>query len=554
MSLRTIESALMLLCLWSTTILANPALQVLGSDSSQAGTESRHHLYVALPESVTQDSYFPYNLKVSSNSQSLLIEDVKPRREHQALEVLFFVPSAWQQEDPAQILQQIRQIPLPEGTLASFSWDGDWESWEDPPEQIRVRQEPFPQALRRAIRKLEVLPERRRVVVLLSDALPLSELDGQQVLEQVALRQSSLFVLDLSKTKGPLSPAWDRVRIPADSLPEGLRAWEQLLQKLNAEWTLTYQNPHWNSEAVQVRLETRDANGSAVAEWEVPALNSWPTPKAPLVSAGAALILALLGVGGLWHWNRPRQIQPEGMGFLLLNPKERGGVIDVSAEGGTLEFLTKIRTRRKLRLSANLHRVILTPQDGTLLLEDKNYKNALLINRRRSHRRVLQDGDLLDVGEMVLLFLNPKQQQEAPRTHSEAPGTPVGPKDFLKPNGPVRKQTPTLQFPDIRNDFPLVRNVVSIGRSHLNDLRLNNPEVSLRHAKIVKVGGQYKLVNLAGDSTLVNGRRVEQRFLREGDEVTIGDCVFRFRVSRSGSRGKGSRAESSGSNRTHENV
>ena len=32
--------------------------------------------------------------------------------------------------------------------------------------------------------------------------------------------------------------------------------------------------------------------------------------------------------------------------------------------------------------------------------------------------------------------------------------------------------------------------------------------------------------------TMLNGRRIEQRFLRDGDEITIGDAVCRFKLVR----------------------
>ncbi|GIS36666.1 MAG: hypothetical protein Ct9H90mP8_0860 [Pseudomonadota bacterium] len=59
-----------------------------------------------------------------------------------------------------------------------------------------------------------------------------------------------------------------------------------------------------------------------------------------------------------------------------------------------LEFLNNLQTNRELRLSSNLNRVNLIKQQKTFLIEDKNYKNALLINRRRSHRTLLCNNDV----------------------------------------------------------------------------------------------------------------------------------------------------------------
>ena len=51
-----------------------------------------------------------------------------------------------------------------------------------------------------------------------------------------------------------------------------------------------------------------------------------------------------------------------------------------------------------------------------------------------------------------------------------------------------------------------------------------------RHAKIYKVGASWKIQNLLiQETTTVNGRRIDQRFLQDGDEVIVGDIMFKFK-------------------------
>ena len=121
-----------------------------------------------------------------------------------------------------------------------------------------------------------------------------------------------------------------------------------------------------------------------------------------LVFAGTVLF-----VFALWLLQKPKTRTPSGPGFQLLNIGEQGMFIPLKPEIQTLELLSHINTVKKYRLSANLNRVTLTPHQNSFLMEDKNYKNALLINRRRSHRILLCNDDILDVGEMVLLYRNP---------------------------------------------------------------------------------------------------------------------------------------------------
>ena len=165
------------------------------------------------------------------------------------------------------------------------------------------------------------------------------------------------------------------------------------------------------------------------------------------------------------------------------------------------------------------------------MIEDKNYKNALLINRRRSHRTLLCNNDVLDVGELVLLYKNP---EAPPQQNRKAPvRDKVTPVPGDKPKGPLRRDTPVLNFNGSRQEFPLVRNITTIGSSSVNDMVLNSEEVAPKHARISRIGGRWQLQNLSmQEFTMLNGRRIEQRFLRDGDEITIGDAVCRFNLVR----------------------
>ena len=108
----------------------------------------------------------------------------------------------------------------------------------------------------------------------------------------------------------------------------------------------------------------------------------------------------------VWHVSKPRQKLINTPGFKLINFKDDHNFIPINSESQSLEFLEDLKITKTFRLSANLNRVILSPHNNTFLLEDKNFKNALLINRRRLHRKILFNNDILDIGEMVLMYRN----------------------------------------------------------------------------------------------------------------------------------------------------
>ena len=242
-------------------------------------------------------------------------------------------------------------------------------------------------------------------------------------------------------------------------------------------------------------------------------------------------ILSLLLLVLLWWLRRPRLSTTGRTGFVILNPEENFRFLEMPEGVKNLEFLNNLQTNRELRLSSNLNRVNLIKQQKTFLIEDKNYKNALLINRRRSHRTLLCNNDVLDVvnwscfTKILRHLLNKTERLPVRDKVTPIPGD--------KPKGPLRRDTPVLNFNGSRQEFPLVRNITTIGSSSVNDMVLNSEEVAPKHARISRIGGRWQLQNLSmQEFTMLNGRRIEQRFLRDGDEITIGDAVCRFKLVR----------------------
>jgi pSer/pThr/pTyr-binding forkhead associated (FHA) protein len=67
------------------------------------------------------------------------------------------------------------------------------------------------------------------------------------------------------------------------------------------------------------------------------------------------------------------------------------------------------------------------------------------------------------------------------------------------------------------------------GRSPDNDLVLRDPASSGRHARFERRGDAFYVVDLGStNGTLVRGEPVQERELKDGDEVTIGQNRIRF--------------------------
>ena len=82
-----------------------------------------------------------------------------------------------------------------------------------------------------------------------------------------------------------------------------------------------------------------------------------------------------------------------------------------------------------------------------------------------------------------------------------------------------------------RREIPLARTtIVTIGRDPSNDLVLPDAMVSRRHAVIEHRGTQFFLRDCSSaNGSVVNGDRVSERGLRDGDLVAIGSVRLLFR-------------------------
>lgn len=114
----------------------------------------------------------------------------------------------------------------------------------------------------------------------------------------------------------------------------------------------------------------------------------------------------------------------------------------------------------------------------------------------------------------------------APVAGVPAPHAPSGPlpqgvvAHFSIPHGPMVGRTFPLRFAD-----------VAVGRALDNDIVLESNDVSRHHVRIEPAGTLLRLIDLGStNGTRVNGRRISEHLLRDGDLVELGSTPLLFRV------------------------
>ncbi len=83
------------------------------------------------------------------------------------------------------------------------------------------------------------------------------------------------------------------------------------------------------------------------------------------------------------------------------------------------------------------------------------------------------------------------------------------------------------QGPEKGREYLLTDAQMSIGRSSINEIVLNDPEISRRHALFTREGNQYTIQDLGStNGTFVNGQRCTGAVsLKDGDLIEFGDTI-----------------------------
>ncbi len=132
----------------------------------------------------------------------------------------------------------------------------------------------------------------------------------------------------------------------------------------------------------------------------------------------------------------------------------------------------------------------------------------------------------------MILRATPSDRRAAARAHTGAidaidrPDDASGPYDL--PAGPGRYLI--VEQDGEHRLLALTRQITHVGRGFAATLQLEDPGVSRRHAIVVQRRGAVRILDdRSANGTWVNGQRVFDAELRDGDAIALGRVVLLYR-------------------------
>ena len=76
---------------------------------------------------------------------------------------------------------------------------------------------------------------------------------------------------------------------------------------------------------------------------------------------------------------------------------------------------------------------------------------------------------------------------------------------------------------------PVESDEISIGRSRQNEIRLLAEQASRRHCRVIRKDNGYRVIDgPSSNGTFVNGERIEDKTLTDGDAIAVGTAKLVF--------------------------
>lgn len=147
-------------------------------------------------------------------------------------------------------------------------------------------------------------------------------------------------------------------------------------------------------------------------------------------------------------------------------------------------------------------------------------------------------GENLSLGQMALEAATAAlEETPAPPAEAGSAAQPQTTAPAASPGQPLAPAPPAQTQPlaylvssDGATTFPIAKPAVVIGRLKSNEIVLDSSSVSRVHATIIQGQDGFVLKDLEStNGTFLNGKKISEQLLKDGDRVTVGTAVLIFK-------------------------
>lgn len=175
--------------------------------------------------------------------------------------------------------------------------------------------------------------------------------------------------------------------------------------------------------------------------------------------------------------------------------------------------------------------------DNQAVIIDNESLNGTFVNSSRISEEVLKDNDSITIGKYTLIYHVNAEKSSSP---FEADGTMVlqtkKQRELLakdeRNRNLVAQAGSSVLLGENGVDFDqyaITRNVITIGKSSLANVKARGMFLSGIQAKIILEEDGYWIVNLGKKGkTKINGEEIDRYMLRNDDIIQVGKSVYRF--------------------------
>ena len=167
------------------------------------------------------------------------------------------------------------------------------------------------------------------------------------------------------------------------------------------------------------------------------------------------------------------------------------------------------------------HHAAIIEKNGKFFIEDKGSSNGTFISSEKIDSRELKDGDQIQILKYILVY---KAPPSAAKEAAASDKTMYVDPSQIK----ATKQEVARLVSEDGKEFELKSTVTTIGAGEEMQVKLQEGGVSDHHASILRGKGSDFVLMSKGGKIKVNGEKIQERHLKNGDVIEIGKYKIKY--------------------------